>query len=201
MTRAESSTIVPAAVFILGPPAVGKMTVGQALARRTGFALLHNHVVSDIISPYFRSTTSQFAKLTKSITAQLVEELARSYPGLIFTRTHCFKDPLDAEMMELLLDSLGAAPRGFVELRAPLEVRLHRNQTENRLLHKPTKRDLVASDARVRRNNSRSFDAPGGALPWSGLHMRLDNSELEPEQVAARICEAFGLPERVLEEA
>ena len=31
-------------VVIFGPPAVGKMTVGQELARRTGLRLLHNHM-------------------------------------------------------------------------------------------------------------------------------------------------------------
>jgi hypothetical protein len=170
------------------------MTVGQALARRTGFALLHNHVVSDIVAPYFRGTTPQFASLTKSITKLLVEDLARSYPGLVFTRTHCFNDALDAQMMELLLNVIGPARPCFVELRAPLEVRLLRNHSENRLLHKPSKRDLVESDARVRRNDSRTFDAPGGQLPWPGPHMRLDNSSLEPEQVAALICEQFELP-------
>jgi hypothetical protein len=195
MTRAESSAVVPSAVFILGPPAVGKMTVGQALARRTGFALLHNHVVSDIVAPYFGGTP-QFASLTKAITELLVKDLARSYPGLVFTRTHCFNDALDAEMMESLLAVIGPGRPCFVELRAPLDVRLVRNQTENRLLHKPSKRDLAESDARVRRNDSRTFDPPGGLLPWPGPHMRLDNSELEPEQVAARICEHFELPAR-----
>jgi hypothetical protein len=184
---------VPCAVFIFGPPAVGKMTVGQALARRTGFALLHNHVVGDIVSPYFPSITQQYAMLTKSITELLVSELGRAYPGVIFTRAHCFNDALDAEMMQTLLGSIGAAQPCFVELDAPLEIRLLRNQTENRLLHKPTKRDLVESDARVRRNNSRTFSPPGGVLPWPGLHMRLDNSELDPDEAAARICETFGL--------
>lgn len=187
-------------MFILGPPAVGKMTVGQALARRTGFALLHNHVISDIVSPYFRANTPQFPSLTKAMTELLVKQLAGAYPGLIFTRTHCFKDPLDAEMMDLLLGLIGPAQPAFVELRAPLDVRVLRNRTENRLLHKPTKRDLVVSEARMRRNDSRSFDPPGGVLPWSGLRLQLDNSELDPDEVAARICEHFGLPERAREE-
>jgi hypothetical protein len=190
---------VPCAVFIFGPPAVGKMTVGQALARRTGFALLHNHVVGDIVAPYFGSSTPEYAMLTKSITESLVSELVRAYPGVIFTRAHCFADALDAEMMKTLLGAIGETPRCFVELDAPLDIRLVRNQTENRLLHKPTKRDLVESDARVRRNDSRTFRPPTGVLPWSGRHLRLDNSALAPDEAAARICETFGLPERPAE--
>jgi shikimate kinase len=30
-------------IVIFGPPAVGKMTVGQELARLTGYKLFHNH--------------------------------------------------------------------------------------------------------------------------------------------------------------
>ena len=184
---------VSCAVFIFGPPAVGKMTVGQALAQQTGYALLHNHLVSDIVSPYFRSVTPQYARLTKSITQLLVDELARVHPGLIFTRTHCYDDPLDAEMMQTLLELIGPARRCFVELSAPLDVRLQRNRTENRLLHKPSKRDLVASEARVRRNDSRMFNPPDDVLPWTGERLRLDNSQLTPDEAAARIAEHFGL--------
>jgi len=35
-------------VIIFGPPAVGKMTVGRALAERTGFKLFHNHMTSKL---------------------------------------------------------------------------------------------------------------------------------------------------------
>jgi shikimate kinase len=41
------STTPPALIFIVGPPAVGKMTVGAELARRTGFQLFHNHHAID----------------------------------------------------------------------------------------------------------------------------------------------------------
>ncbi|MEO6875756.1 MAG: shikimate kinase, partial [Opitutaceae bacterium] len=35
-------------VFIVGAPAVGKMTVGDALAKRTGLRLFHNHLTIDL---------------------------------------------------------------------------------------------------------------------------------------------------------
>lgn len=33
-------------VIIMGPHAVGKMTVGQELAKITGLRLFHNHMIS-----------------------------------------------------------------------------------------------------------------------------------------------------------
>lgn len=181
-------------VVIIGPPAVGKMTVGQALAQHTGFPLLHNHVVADMVATLFPVGTPEFTRLNTQITTQLVSELLRTYPaGLILTRTHDFDNPRDAEMMALLLALVSGARTeiGFVELIAPLDVRLVRNRTENRLAQKPSKRDLVESEARVRRNDSRRFQPPGGVLPWPGRRLQIDNSDLSPAEVAARIAEAW----------
>jgi len=34
----------PTLLCIIGPPAVGKMTVGDAIAARTGYRVFHNHL-------------------------------------------------------------------------------------------------------------------------------------------------------------
>jgi hypothetical protein len=100
-------------------------------------------------------------------------------------------------MLALLLALVGAAGAelGFVELTAPLEIRLVRNRTENRLAQKPSKRDLVESEARVRRNDSRRFQPPGGVLPWPGRRLQIDNSNMTPAEVATRIAEAWFTPD------
>ncbi len=41
-------------IFIFGPPAVGKMTVGQELAKITDYKLFYNHMTIDLITPFFR---------------------------------------------------------------------------------------------------------------------------------------------------
>ena len=40
-------------VLIFGPQAVGKMTVGQELAKITGLKLFHNHMTIDLVSNFF----------------------------------------------------------------------------------------------------------------------------------------------------
>ena len=40
-------------VIIFGPHAVGKMTVGQALARITGLKVFHNHMTIDPLLALF----------------------------------------------------------------------------------------------------------------------------------------------------
>jgi hypothetical protein len=202
MHHAEPSAPRRFVVVIIGPPAVGKMTVGQALAQRTGLPLFHNHVVADIVAPYFPVGTPEFTAMNHKITTLMVSELSRVHAaGLILTRTHDFDNPRDAEMMTLLLDLVGMVGMvktefGFVELMAPLDIRLVRNRSENRLAQKPSKRDLVESEARVRRNDSRRFRPPDDVLPWPGRRLQIDNSELAPTEVAARIADEWFTPTR-----
>lgn len=40
-------------VIILGPHAVGKMTVGQELAAITGLKLFHNHMTIELVRNFF----------------------------------------------------------------------------------------------------------------------------------------------------
>ena len=42
-------------VIIVGPHAVGKMTVGQELEKITGLKLFHNHMTIELVSPFFSS--------------------------------------------------------------------------------------------------------------------------------------------------
>jgi shikimate kinase len=50
-------------VILFGPPAVGKMTVGQELANLTGFRLFHNHMTIELTLNFFAFNTKEFAHL------------------------------------------------------------------------------------------------------------------------------------------
>lgn len=54
-------------VIIYGPPAVGKLTVAQALAKLTGFKLIHNHLIGDLVVSLFDRGSSQANKLNQQI--------------------------------------------------------------------------------------------------------------------------------------
>lgn len=73
-------------ILIYGPPASGKLTIAQILAERTGFLLVHNHLVVDFVEPLFPRGTAGYNQLIRKIRLALLEETAVSnYPGLIFT--------------------------------------------------------------------------------------------------------------------
>lgn len=76
----------PLLLFLVGPPAVGKMSVGQAIAERTGLRLFHNHISIEVALRYFDYGTPAFYRIDGEIRRLVIEEVAASdLPGLIFT--------------------------------------------------------------------------------------------------------------------
>ncbi len=171
-------------VLIVGPPAVGKMAVGLALAERTGWSLLHNHLVPDMVSSVVGPESDIHRRLVVDITRLLLDGArAGNVDTLIVTQAYSPDDPWDTAYIDLVMSFADRVQ--VVELDAPLEVRLERNRTELRLSHKPSKRDLERSEGRVRAAMARRFGTPAGVPP----HVRLDNSELSAAD-AARLIEA-----------
>lgn len=184
-------------VFIVGPPAVGKMTVGREVQRITGLPLFHNHMTIELVLPFFEFGSGPFVRLVGGFRRRLFEEVAASdLPGLVFTYVWAFDQPGDLRFVEEMRGVFEAegGRTVFVELWADLETRLLRNTTELRLAHKPSKRDVAASEARLRRSEERYRMSSGGDLPVPDPHLRIDNTRLEPAEVAERIAERFSLP-------
>lgn len=81
----------------------------------------------------------------------------------------------------------------MVELVASQSIRLQRNETENRLKNKPSKRDTAFSvktllDLDVKHRT----ESQQGEIPFKN-YMKIDNSELEADVVARMIKDGFGL--------
>jgi len=72
-------------VVLIGPPAVGKMTVGQALEERLGYKLFHNHVTIDMVAPYFNYATPEGRALVQKLREAFFEAFAaNTAAGYIF---------------------------------------------------------------------------------------------------------------------
>ncbi len=136
-------------IFILGPPAVGKMTIGQALVKQTSFKLFHNHQSIELALELFGHGSPEFRKINEGIRDLVFKTCAASenIDGLIFTLVMAFDLQEDWDYLEKIKAVF--QPYGwsfyFVELAAPMDIRLARNTTENRLKHKPSKRKLAQS--------------------------------------------------------
>ncbi len=180
-------------VILFGDAAVGKMTVGQYLMARTGLRLFHNHMtIEPVLEIFGRYNSGAVDGLRRVI---FEEFLKTDLPGMIFTYLWAFDCQEDWDYitdLTALFESRGAEVY-FVELIASQEVRLQRNRTENRLLHKPSKRDVQAAEDILLRDDEkyRCVSLPG-ELPFTN-YLRLDNTALPAEQAAEIIKDHFGL--------
>ena len=184
-------------VIILGPPAVGKMTVGQALADLTGLKLLHNHMISELVRqfiPVYGPGSAEGKRLKNLFTQEILEAVAKSnLPGLIFTNMFNFDSPPAYTYIQAILDLYKShgADTCVVELYADENVRIERNKTENRLQHKPSKRDIALSENLMRESESQQrLNSRDGEQPFAN-YLKIDNTRLAPDVVAALIKEAF----------
>ena len=178
-------------LLLFGDGAVGKMTVGQSLTKITDFKLFHNHMsiepVIEIFDGYNKQVVSDFRN-------SVFENFAKTDKfGLIFTYIWAFDHPADWEYVEYVSNIFkkNGGECFYVELVADQKTRLERNKTENRLSHKPSKRNLEVSDNRIidDDNNHRlvSFD---GEINYAN-YIKIDNTHLSPDEVAKIIKEKF----------
>jgi len=183
-------------LLIIGPPAVGKMTVGRAVCARTGFRLFHNHHTIEPLLEIFGFGTPPFVTLNGEFRRRVIEEAAASGTRLIFSFVWNVEDPEDADEVRRLIAPYADAglPVSFVELYADLPTRLERNVGEQRIADKKSKRDLAWSDAHVREldaayvmNTRPDHPTPADVVLAGFDHLRLDNGALTPEEAAAEI--------------
>ncbi|MFD5095114.1 AAA family ATPase [Amycolatopsis thailandensis] len=184
-------------VVIFGPPAVGKMTVGEELCKLTGFKLFHNHMAVEPVLGIFPFGSPPFGRLVNEFRRRVIEEAADAdLPGLVFTYVWGLELPEDAELIGSYVDIVGS--RGgrtrFVELYSDLDERLKRNSTELRLDRKPSKRDLEFSHANLLAldrdyvmNTDETRRVHAQDLIERHGHLRIDNTRLSPAETAALI--------------
>jgi hypothetical protein len=183
----------PTLVCLIGPPAVGKTTVGQALCRQTGFVLFHGHVVADVLSPYFPFGTPSFVRLGQTWRRTFLEAAVRAGLDVVTTVAWRFNLPGDAESIgDWLRPYIDGGGRVLcVELVAPVEVRLARNRSADRWQHKHLYR---VTDASILDGDTAHRYDSGGAFPLNLPHLRLEAAQLPAEDAARHIAEHFALP-------
>ena len=182
-------------IVVCGPQAVGKMTVAESLRDKLRYNLMMNHdsiEVSDKIFGFATPAQKEF----NAIFREKAFEIAIKYNiDMIFTYVCAFEMQEERDYLNNLhnLFTQNGGSFYFVELSADLDTRLARNETSHRMEKKVSKRDLAWSkenllnDAKVHRLNTEKEEV------WFDKHLKIDNSNLAPEQVADMVIEAFKL--------
>ena len=68
---------MPKFIMIVGPQAVGKMTVGQELTKITNLKLLHNHMTIELLTKIFDYSKESYTKLNLEFRTRIFEEFAK----------------------------------------------------------------------------------------------------------------------------
>ena len=182
-------------VFIFGPQAVGKMTVGQELAKITGLKLFHNHMTIDLLEPLF-GFSPEIWRLTHLFRLEIFNSFSKSDQyGMIFTKVWYFNKKEDWENIENICHTVSSqgADIYFVELEVNVEERLKRNTTPHRLEYKPTKRNIEQSEQHLLSTiESSRLNSKKGEIEKEN-YLRIDNTYLSPEEVAQLIKKEFQL--------
>ena len=180
-------------VFLIGNSAVGKMTVGQELMKITGLRLFHNHMMIEPVLEIFGGFRGETIINLREV---IFRDFARSdHYGMIHTIMWAFDMPSDWDYVrhvsEIFREQGGEVY--YVELVAPQSIRLKRNETSNRLAHKASKRDIAASRQRLLRDDeNHRLESLPGEITFEN-YLKIDNSNLEPDVVAAMIRDHFAL--------
>ncbi|EJS76315.1 AAA family ATPase [Bacillus cereus] len=183
-------------IIIFGPQAVGKMTVGQELAKLTDLKLFHNHMTIDLVSPIFDYSTNETKRLVSLFRNEIFEEVSKSnLYGMIFTYVWAFDLQSDWEYINHIVsifESKGGTVY-FVELEADLDERLERNKSPHRLEHKPKKRDIEWSEKNLKDTMEKHrLNSLHGEIKREE-YIKTNNTHLSAQEVAKLIKEKFRL--------
>jgi hypothetical protein len=172
-------------VFIHGPGAVGKLTVGQALAARTGLPLFHNHLVVDAVLAVFPFGSPPFVRLRHTMWLAMFGEAARSGRSLIFTFAP--ESSVPASFVEETIgtvEALGGRVR-FVALTCAEAVREARIEAPSRKAWRKLSSLELARELRAK---------GADVYPELPAELTLDTGELSAKAAAAEIADALDLP-------
>lgn len=182
-------------VMVFGPQAVGKMTVGQELAKRTGLKLFHNHMTIELLEPLF-GFSPELWELSTVFRKEIFKTMAEGKTeGLIFTYVWAFNEQEDWDFVDQtceIFESQGYEIY-FVELEADLKERLERNKNPHRLAHKPTKRNIEWSENELKESMLKyRLNSHKGEIKKEN-YIKINNTNLSATEVAELISDKFGL--------
>jgi len=167
-------------IFIYGPVASGKLTVGRELAARTNVALFHNHLVVDAVGAVFPFGTQTFSRLREQFWMTVFDEAAKQGRSLIFTFA---PEPTVARDFPDRVRAMIAGRGGqvvFVALHLP------RDEQERRLVDEGRAAFGKMRDLSLLRTLRPQLDACMIAMPQPQL--TLDVGTLTPSESAEAIA-------------
>ena len=185
-------------VFIIGAPASGKMTIGQELSKLTGATLFFNHQPIDFALEIYQDFSEEMWEFVRGITFSFLGASVRNQRSVILTDVIDFSNQYQLMYLKQIQDLLDNFHQEilFVELETSFEERLRRNQTENRLKHKPLKRHIEVSEREIL-ETAETLQLNSQHQPNELHHyFKINNTNLSAEEAAKQIQDKMNTIEK-----
>ena len=182
-------------IIVCGPQAVGKMTVAEKLRDKLRYNMMMNHDSIEISDRIFGFATPAQKEFNAVFREKAFELAVKHNVDMIFTYVCAFEMQEERDYLTKLCDLFSGSGGKFyfVELSASLDERLARNETPYRMERKASKRDVVWSRANLLKDaKEHRLNSDEGEY-WFENHLKIDNTDLPPDEAADRIIETFHL--------
>ena len=182
-------------IVVCGPQAVGKMTVAESLRDKLRYNMMMNHDSIEISDRIFGFATPAQKEFNRFFREKAFELAVKYSIDMIFTYVCAFDLKEERDYLVSLKDLFekNGGRFYFVELSADLETRLARNETPYRMERKASKKDVTWSRAELLKTAKEHRLNTYKDEFWFKNHLKIDNTHLEPDQVADKVIEAFQL--------
>ena len=189
-------------IVVCGPQAVGKMVVAESLRDKLKYNMMMNHDSIELSDRIFGFATPAQKELNEEIRQKVFSLAVKHNVDMIFTYVCAFDEPEEREYLTELKDLFeqSGGQFYFVELSADIETRLARNETPHRMERKASKRDVAWSRANLLDGAAKYRLNSAEGETWFENHLKIDNSHLEPDQVADLVIEKYHLKANEKEE-
>ncbi len=177
-------------LFIYGPPASGKYTIGSELAKRTGYKLFHNHVTVPVARVLFPDTHESrhgeaYSDLLKQLRLDVIQAAAREDINLIFTLA--YSGEVDDEFIDHIVQAVESHGGNtyFIQLTAPDHTLMER-------VSNPSRKKLAKMDSPAHLKQVLATRDMRTSVKYPNV-LHVDTSALSPVEACDRIAKHFVL--------
>lgn len=186
----------PKAVILIGPPAVGKYSIGKMLSEQCNYRFLHEHQVLDIASALFNENLFErityYFKLRLNIFSDFIKYNTTNQ-SIVTTFVHIFDNDYYNHFMRLFLNMFQKNNYDVyvIELEASFKERIRRNTNEDRLKAKPSKQNIESSIEKMNamEERAKTNSIKGGTLLVDYHHTIISTELLSHNEAVHRIID------------
>lgn len=189
-------------IVVCGPQAVGKMTVAESLRDKLKYNLMMNHDSIEVSDRIFGFDTPAQREFNSIFREKAFELAVKHNVDLLFTYVAAFEKEEEINYLKTLEHQFKASGGNFyiVELSTDLDTRLKRNLTPHRMERKASKKDTKWSEENLLKDSQRHrLNTKEGEILFEN-HLKIDNTNLSPDEVADIVIGKYNLKANQKEE-